>query len=73
MLFCTDHEEFDSSCIGAEVEVHDDWTVTHQDSTTQIKGERDLKGTITQRRYRLLKAECLSKRLPIEYICESIL
>ncbi len=71
----TDHVKFDSSCLGAEVEVHDGWTVTHQDSTTQIKCEGDLKGNITQCRYRLLEAECLSKRLPIEsrYLCESIL
>ncbi len=26
----TDSVEFDSSCLGAEVEVHDGWTVTHQ-------------------------------------------
>jgi hypothetical protein len=32
-----------------------------------------LKGTITQCRYRLLEAECLSKRVLIEYLCESIL
>ncbi len=65
--------EFDSSCLNAEVEVHDGWRVTHQDSTTKIKGEGDLKGTITQCCYRLLEAECLSKRVPIENLCESIL
>jgi hypothetical protein len=70
---CTDHVQFDSSCLGAEVEVHDGWTVTHQDSTTQIEGKGNLKGTITQCRYRLLEAECLSKRVPIEYLCESVL
>ncbi len=69
----TDRVEFDSSCLGAEVEVHDGWTVTHQDSTSQIKGEGELKGTITQGRYRLLEDECLSRRVPIEYLCESIL
>jgi hypothetical protein len=68
----TDSVEFDSSCLGAEVEVHNRWTVTYQDNTTHIKGEGDLKGTITQCRYRLLEAECLS---PVEYlrVCESIL
>jgi len=69
----TDRVEFDSTCLGAEVEVHDGWTVTHQDSTTQIKGEGDLRVTVAQGRYRLLETECLSKRVPIEYLCESIL
>jgi hypothetical protein len=69
----TDRVEFDSSCLGAEVEVHDGWSVTHQDSTTQIKGQGDLRVTVAQCRYRLLEAECLSKRVPIEYLCESIL
>ncbi len=32
-----------------------------------------MKGTITQCRYCLLEAECLSKRVPIEYLCKSIL
>ncbi len=63
----------DSTCLGAEVEVHDGWTVTHQDSTIQIKGEGDLRVTVAQGRYRLLETECLSKRVPIEYLCESIL
>jgi hypothetical protein len=67
---CTDNVEFDSSCLGAEVEVHDGWTVTgtNQDSAIQIEGRGDLKGTITQCRYLLLEAECLSKRVPIEYL-----
>ncbi len=69
----TDNVEFDPRCIGAEVEVHDGWTVMHQDSTTKIEREDNLTGTITQSRYRLLVAECLSKRVPIEYLCESIL
>ncbi len=47
----TDRLEFDSSCLGAEVEVHDGWTVTHQDSTTHIKGEGDLRVTVAQCRY----------------------
>jgi hypothetical protein len=70
---CTDNVEFDSSCLGAEVEVHDGRTVTHQDSATKIECEGGLTGTITQSHYRLLEAECLSKRVPIEYLCESIL
>ena len=69
----TDRVEFDSSCLGAEVEVHDGWTVTHQDSTTQIQSEGGLRVTVVQGRYRLLEAECLSKRVPIEYLCEGIL
>ena len=73
MRLSTESVEFDSSCLGAEVEVHDWWTVTHQDSTTQIKGEGDLRVTVAQCRYRLLEAECLSKSVPIEYLCESIL
>ena len=32
-----------------------------------------LRVTVAQGRYRLLEAECLSKRVPIEYLCESIL
>ncbi len=71
--FCTDHVEFDSSCLGAEVGVHDGGAVTHQDSATQLEGKGNLKGTITQCCYRLLETECLSKRVPIEYLCERIL
>jgi hypothetical protein len=37
------------------------------------KGEGDLKVTVAQCRYRVLEIECLSKRVPIEYLWESIL
>ncbi len=56
-----DRVEFDSTCLGAEVEVQDGWTVTHLDSTTQIKGEGDLRVTVAQGRYRLLEAECSAR------------
>ncbi len=42
-----------------------------QHHSNRSKG--NLKGAIMQCRYRLLEAECLSKRVPIEYLCESVL
>jgi hypothetical protein len=68
----TDRVVFDTSCLGTEVEDHDVWTVIHKDSVTRIEREGNLAGLISQVRFRLLEAECISLRIPIEYLCESI-
>ncbi len=67
--------KFDSCCIGTEVEGYDEWTVTHKDGTTssgtRIERKGGLVGTVSQSRCRLLEAEGLSKRVPIEYLLEN--
>ncbi len=64
--------EFDTSCLGTTVETHEAWAVIHKDSLTQIEREEGLLGIVSQSRYRLLESECLSLRMPIEYLCDSI-
>ncbi len=56
--------------LGTETEHHDVWTVIHTDSVTRIEHEGNLAGS--QGRFRLLDAECISRIIPIEYLCESI-
>ncbi|MFM9151927.1 MAG: hypothetical protein ACKOPU_06645, partial [Candidatus Planktophila sp.] len=68
----TEKVEFDISCLETTVETHGAWVVMHKDSLTRIEREGQLMGTISQSRYRLLEAECLSRRIPIEYLCDSI-
>jgi hypothetical protein len=68
----TDRGVFDTSCLGAETEHHDVWTVNHTDSVTRIEHEGRLAGLISQGWFRLLEAECISQRILIEYLCESI-
>jgi hypothetical protein len=46
--------------------------VIHTDSVTRIEQEGNLAGLISQGRFCLLEAECISRRIPIEYLCESI-
>jgi hypothetical protein len=41
--------------------------VIHTDSVTTIERE----GNLSQGRFRLLEAECISRLIPIEYLCES--
>jgi hypothetical protein len=48
------------------------WTVIHTDSVTRIEREGNLAGLISQGWFRLMEAECISLRIPIEYLCESI-
>ena len=69
----TEKVEFDTSSLEATVETHGTWKVIHKDSLTRIEREGRLMGIISQSRFRLLEAEGLSRRIPIEYICESIL
>jgi hypothetical protein len=68
----TDRVVFDTSCLGTETEHHDVWTVIHTDSVTRIEREGNLAGLISQGWFRLMEAECISRRIPIEYLCESI-
>ncbi len=70
----TDRVVFDISCLGTETEHHDVWTVIHTDSVTRVEHEGNLAGLISQGRFRvrLLEAECISRWIPIEYLCESI-
>ncbi len=48
------------------------WEVIHKDSQTRIEREGRLMGIIIRCRYRLLEAECLTRQIPIEYLCDYI-
>ena len=69
----TENVEFDTSCLETVVETHGEWEVIHKDGLTRIEREGRLMGSINQSRYRLLEAENLNRRIPIEYLCEYIL
>jgi ribonuclease HI len=68
----TENVEFDTGCLGTAAETHGVWEVTHKDSQTRIEREGRLMGIISQRRYRLLEAECVTRQIPIEYLCDYI-
>ena len=60
---------FDKGCLETAAETHGVWEVTHKDSQTRIEREGRLMGIISQR---LLEAECVTRQIPIEYLCDYI-
>jgi hypothetical protein len=69
----TENVEFDTDCLGTAAETHGVWEVIHKDSQTRIEREGRLEGIINQCRYRLLEAECVTRQIPVEYLCDYIL
>jgi ribonuclease HI len=67
-----DNIEFDTSCLGTEVNMHGTFKLMTRDSLTRIERDGSPIGTVNQGRFRLLEAECQARRIATEHLCESI-
>ena len=64
--------EFDTSCLETAEARHGDFRLMTKDSLTRIERDGSIIGTVSQGRFRLLEAECMARKIALEYLCESI-
>ena len=67
-----EHIEFDTSCLETAEARHGDFRLMTKDSLTRIERDGSIIGTVSQGRFRLLEAECMARKIALEYLCESI-
>ena len=63
---------FDTSCMESVSETHGGYVCTAKDSVIRVESDGHLRALVNQGRFRLLAAECVSRNIELEFLCEGL-